>query len=296
MTEVSDDKLFICNEKGLIPGPGESVESFVQRVEYCLKLSEHIENKLPFSVENEASSELIQEVCVYISPLYDIAPDWVPVFFSNYRLAPWHGGCAWIFQMSEEEPTAAFFQLRQGLKEAPTYLWFYNRTDLMAHEMAHVGRMMFEEPRFEEMLAYRTSKNRWRRWWGSLINSSAESAWFVFILLPIIFFDLYLLFAGYERYYWSVMWIKLLPLGLVLAAIIRLWRKHAVLERTLKKLTSISDSKTKAEAFLYRLTDKEIEIFSKMTVQEIVKYAESDSSLRWRVIKQAYMNLGVVFS
>ena len=94
------------------------------------------------------------------------------MIFSNERLAPWHGGCAWIFQFAEGLPTAALIQLRQVFSRQPTFLGIYHRDELLTHELVHVGRMKFEEPRFEELFAYETSTSAFRRWFGPLIQAS----------------------------------------------------------------------------------------------------------------------------
>lgn len=292
MLPITDDKLMIYNKEALIPGPGESCESFGERAEYCLGIRKKLEGKLPFSTKDEASEPIIEEACRETLRFFDISPRWVPVFFSNYRLAWWHGGCAWIFQLDENAPTAAFFQLRKAFKASASFLGIYDRTELMAHEMAHVGRMMFEEPEFEEVLAYRASKSKWRRWWGPLVQSSTESALFVFLLLPLAFLDVYLLVEGYESYYWKAMWLKLIPLGLVLGAAARLWRRQRAFGRTLSNLVKMTGSDDKARAVLYRLTDREINEFSKMPLEDILRYASADSSLRWRLIRLAYWRNG----
>ena len=114
--------------------------------------------------------------------IYGFAPHWVPLFFSNYQLAPWHGGCAWIFQLNDNTPYAAFLQLRSAFRTQKRYLGMYERTELIAHEMAHIGRMMFEEPEFEEIIAFQSSTNRFRRFFGPLFRSSKESMLFVIVL------------------------------------------------------------------------------------------------------------------
>lgn len=281
------DKLLSYNAEGLIPGPAETEDFFLKRVDYCLHLREKIGETLPFEVSAEASKETVLSPCKQVRALYDIEPAWVPVFFSNYQLAPWHGGCAWIFQLHEQEPTAAFFQLRRRLQNSQTYLGIYDRDELMAHELVHVGRMMFEEPRYEEILAYRTSFHSWRRWWGPLVQSSAESAWFVFLLLPLLLLDAYLLLSGDLELYTNVMWLKLLPLGLVAAAVVRLYRRQSTFSSALKNLQGLFNE-GKAEAVIYRLTDHEIESFAGMSVEEIREYIDREGSLRWAVIKKAY--------
>src|ERR1700722_15718294 len=155
---ISDAHLLELNSQGLIPGPDETEETFLSRAEYCLNLREKMSEKLqesPLSVFDKPSSveEYLAPALQLTERLYQFAPAWIPLFFSNYKLAPWHGGCAWIFQTEEGTETAAFLQLRKAFAQKKSYLKIYARDELIAHELCHVGRMCFEEPRFEEILA-----------------------------------------------------------------------------------------------------------------------------------------------
>ena len=158
---ISNAQLDAFNRQGLIPGPDETEEEFLERANYCLELK----TSLPTPFENVSKEDLeLGDSCVkqafsLTEKIYDIVPEWIPLFFSNYRLAPWHGGCAWIFQFSEETPCAAFFQLRRAFKQASHYLGIYDRNELIAHELTHASRMMFQEPRFEEIIAYQSASS-----------------------------------------------------------------------------------------------------------------------------------------
>lgn len=287
MAMISDNDLLFYNQQGLIPGPQEDEISFLRRVEYCLSIRKNLAGKLPFTHETEEKSDSVNCACIDLKKLYDCAPYWVPVFYSNYQLLPWHGGCAWIFQFTDHDPTSAFFQLRKQFHHSSTYLGIYQRDELMAHEMAHVGRMLFNEPRYEEFLAYRTSKHPWRRWLGPLVQSAQESAWFVFLLMPLIFLDIYLFASGQETLYWNLMWLKLIPLMLLCFAFARLWKNHLIFNRTLKKLKNIWGEA--CLPILYRLTDDEIINFSRMSPGEIKDFSNKNETLRWKTIRLAYV-------
>ncbi len=134
------------NSEGFIPGPDEAEEEFRKRVAYCQNLEHHLIQQtgadFPFDLNDEASKMILEEALPQVEELYGIAPRWVPLFFSNHQLAPWHGGCAWIFQLDENSPASAFLQLRAKFRNSPTYLGLYNRNELIVHELAHVGRMV----------------------------------------------------------------------------------------------------------------------------------------------------------
>lgn len=296
LTTISDDDLLRYNRMGLIPGPTEDEAEFLKRVDHCLHLKKHMEAQLgeeiSMEIENEVSQELLQHAAPMMRELFDIDPHWIPIIFTNHRLAPWHGGCAWIFQFTDETPVAAFFQLRRIFATSSHYLWIYNREELITHESAHVGRMVFEEPKFEELLAYRTAKSSFRRWFGPIIQSSWECAAFILSLALVIIVDLFFVVAGHAEVYYRMSWLKILPILLVGFGVGRLWWRQKIFSKCLSKLKNILKDKKKANAVIYRLRDKEIFNFSRLSPNEIQDYiAENKNlSLRWRAISKSYFS------
>ena len=288
MDLISDSKLLEFNNQGIIPGPDEDEASFLKRAEYCLSLKETIGSFLSESLpafEEEASGKVIDEALPITKKFYDIAPTWIPLFFSNYNLSFWHGGCAWIFQKDENSPTSAFFQLRQNLRNQTHYLGIYDRNELIAHEMSHVGRMMFEEPQFEELLAYQSSPSRFRRWFGPLVQAPWESALFVLTIFLIFVIDLSV--ASYPQYYDKVIWLRAIPAAMLTYAASRLLTKFGTYRKCFDRLSRIT---SQPNAVIYRMTDAEIRLFSQMEPNDISKIVTeySETSLRWRLNHLAY--------
>lgn len=289
------EKFLELNKRGLIPGPEESEEDFEERAAYCLGLKDHLKSalkeKIPFSTE-EASLDLSEEELEKSFGQYGIRPDWVPVFYSNVQLTPWHGGCAWIFQMDESSPTSAFLQLRRSFFHSDKYLGLLKKDEVISHELAHVGRMRFEEPKFEELLAYRSSCNGWRRWLGPLVQSTWESLLFVFLLLMIFIVDLFLFWYGDYEGYLRLVWLKMIPLGLVLAGVFRLTLRQRQLKKCVHALSKLIPSTFEVNAVLYRLTDREIIAFGSMDKNSLIDYIKEKekSTLRWRVIAKEYFH------
>lgn len=294
MTNPTEEQLLYYNNLGIIPGPDESPIDFIKRGEYCLSLKNHLSEELKTNLgtSHNDSSELLKDGFVQIKHLYDFSPTWIPVFFSNYQLTPWHGGCAWIFQMSNDTPTAALLQLRKSLIHSPKYLGLYHRQELVSHELAHIGRMMFNEPMFEEMLTYHSSPSKFRRWFGPILQSSTESMLFVVVLSLIIFIDIFLLSFGSYQMYLSAIWLKLIPIAMIGWAMFRLWNKHHYFKSCLNSLSTCLHDKSKATHVIYRLKDSEIIQFSKMNPAEIKEYATiaARNSLRWQAISTAYFS------
>jgi hypothetical protein len=291
---ISDRDLLNYNQLGLVPGPDESEADFYARAEECLKLKEKLSSdkslQLPFEAKSNYSTEVLEESYPKTKELFGIQTSWLPIFFSNYQLAPWHGGCAWIFQLKTEGPRVAFLQLRQVFSTQKTHLKIYSRDELVAHESAHVGRMMFDEEQFEEILAYRTSPSTWRQWVGPLVQSAFESLFFICVLFAVILLDLYLLITQNYEAYLNLAWLKIFPAGLLFFAFMRLWNRHRIFQKCLGQLLSTFRSAKFADHVIYRLTDKEIISFANSTPASIVKYSreERDKSLRWRLIDLAY--------
>lgn len=280
------------NEEGFIPGPLESEEEFKKRIDYCHHLESHLKNslgtELPFETQDPNSKEVLEQTLPLTQNLYGIQPCWVPLFFGNYQLAPWHGGCAWIFQLNDQTPTAAFLQLRGNFYKASRFLGIYHRRELIAHELAHVGRMLYQEPKFEEFFAYESSPSRWRRWLGPIVESSKESFIFMLVLGFIFMIDFALFSLGPIMSAWG-WWLKLIPLLLICWAFGRLSYRHYILNRCLKRLQTCLPQR-QAKHLLYRLLDREIEQFGKWSPEKIKEYVnqEAISSFRWTFLKELY--------
>jgi hypothetical protein len=280
------------NAKGFIPSPDESESAFRERIVFCQNLEQHLAQKeggeLPFEMNDPKSKELLEEVLPLTEKLYGIQPSWVPLFFSNYQLAPWHGGCAWIFQLNMNTPTAAFLQLRSRFRNSSTFLGIYDRPELIAHELSHVGRMVYQEPHFEEFLAYQSSSSQWRRWLGPIVQSSKESLFFILLLGAVILADFALLSVEHTMVA-SSWWIKLIPLVVIVLAIGRLIYRQQIFKHCLENLETLYPPE-EARHLRYRLLDNEMKQFSHFSPFEIENFMENVAqySFRWRFLKALY--------
>jgi len=275
--QINKLELQKLNTRGLIAGPGESEEAFLSRIAYCLKLKETlIPDELIPSKCREDGEKVLERALPLSNKIFNITPDWVPCFITNYKLAPWHGAVAWIFQEKKETPPGAFLQIRRTLPP------WYKKEELIAHELAHVGRMQFEERRFEEMLAYESSKRGWQRYLGPLIRAPWESLLFVTLLLCILLLD----FLGGASLYYKLLPLKLIPVGLIGLASLRLYLTRRTYAHAKEKLAKILHSSEVALHVLYRLTDNEIVTLAKLPQEKIVDFIEEKkgSEIRWEQI------------
>ena len=291
MISFQETDLIRYNQLGIIPGPREKESDFIQRAESCLNLRKCIERELgstlPLKQEELASYEIFHNPLRETERLWGIRPDWIPLFFSNYRLLPWHGGCAWIFQLTPQDSLMALFQLRSAFAHKERYLGLYQRDELVAHELCHIGRMCFQEPRFEEIIAYQSSKSWFRRCFGPLFQSSIETVIFLVALLLVLFVDAYALFSWGQEGYAQVASLKLLPIAMVAFGLGRLGRRQMQFRRCRENLRTFFKDHTRADHVMFRLTDREIVAFgNRDATAEYGKF--DDGSLRWRLLKAVY--------
>jgi hypothetical protein len=254
--------LISLNEQGLFPGPEEREELFFLRTE---------------AVKNSGASRPSE----ITKKLFHASPGWVEIRESSKGLRPWEAAAAWI----EEDPQTG---RRVSIQIKNSFLSrFYSLEETIAHEMVHAMRLMFDEKRFEEILAFRTSKNRFRRYFGPLFSKPRESLGFVLLLavswacsLAEVMFDLSL-----ETSY--LLWA---PIGFLAVAAARLARSQRVFSKALEHLEKAAKQPDQALAVALRLTDREIERFAKCEPQEIVSFAaeQKKNNLRWRLLSAAY--------
>ncbi len=253
---LTQEELVAYNAQGLFPGPLETEEEFVNRIQ-ALKES--------FS---QVKEPMIPEVHwhwvrTYLKELFDFSPYFLPAFYSNRSLALWQGAASWI-----EDGKIVAVQLRKAFEKG-SFLGIYSREEILAHEAVHAARSGFQESRFEEFFAYMTSENRFRRIMGPIIQRPFEVWPFVFFCCLGVFDSRAFLGA----FFWMVL------------GFYRLIRAHWTLRKASQNLQKWVSSKKKIRSFLLRLTDCEIESLAKgMPIEAI-----SDTSLRWKLLS-SYLN------
>lgn len=290
---MNDEIFSHLNQRGFIPGPLETEEEFSKRVDYCLKVREHIKPVIGDKLtEGDLKQEylILHEALPLAKSLFDISPDWIPLFFSNFKLSFWQGGCAWIFQITDQSPTSAVLQLRRKFLTSPVLFPFYQRKEVIAHELVHAARMAFNEPKYEEILAYQTSQSKLRCWLGGIVQSQKEVWLFFFSLMMSslgLFLSIWSGLPGDDPLIW-ILWT--LPFILIFLAFFRNIKKQRIFKKCLENLNKSLKDPSKALAVMMRLTDEEIEKFSSFSPSEIIQYAQDSllSSLRWRIIYKVY--------
>jgi len=227
---ISDEFLLDCAKRGIIAGPSETEDAFLKRAALLSPL-----------------------FTTLVSPHYQMRVDWAPVSYEGKEVRSWEAGCALI-----EENGTAVVEINPRLQRAKPF-WGYSHCEVIHHEIVHLIRSQFNEPRFEEALAYATSSKKWRRVIGPLFSHVWEPL--IFVIAPL--FPLFALALGG---YFS------LKLSVI----------HVSMKKVRKKLSALF---VEPERVLLLLTDKEIRAFRKRKEGAISEYCEGNQTLRWRQIK-----------
>jgi hypothetical protein len=256
---LPDSELLLLNQRGFIPGPSEKEEEFLNRIEHV---------KATFEEGGWIPRAHFDWVRSHLQEIYDFEPDCLPAFYSNRGLTFWQGAASWI-----EGRKIASVQLREGLRKG-SYLG-YSRDEILAHEAVHAARSAFDEPAFEEFFAFLTSEKWWRRAFGPIVQRPWE-VWGLFVGLLAALVSPWGSFVG-------ALWIGL--------GFLRLIRLHRKMRRAAKNLMAEVGSVKGTRAILVRLTDREIDLFSRG--ENLFAYAKQQKCLRWRLIHLAYLsNIG----
>lgn len=288
------NRWFTYNALGLIPGPMENDKDYYARVEFCLSLRDNWmqlkkNHPLPFDIKDELYMNAYSNSLDASQDFYGIRPTWVPIFCSDDTLSFWQGGSTWIFQIDQMTPPGAVVQLRYHFKSSSSYLFIYSREEIITHELAHIGRMAFEESRFEEIHAYQTSESKIRRFLGAIIQKPYESIIFLILLLLIIFIDTLFLFTENFTFYTLAFILKITCAGSVFFAFLRLLYTSYLYQKCLKKLAHLYTLPV-ATHLIYRLTDEEIIYFGKNSIHKIKTFIRDvcPENFRWTFIKHIY--------
>jgi hypothetical protein len=263
----TDEELIWWNRRGLIPGPGQTEVQFAAKIELLEGL--------------ESDKIVSRQVFALTSRLFDIAPDWLSVIHRRKGLSFWEGAVTWQDQRPEGYSIPAI-QIREDLSRS-FLSRYYPEDEVLAHEIVHAVRADFEEPAFEEILAYQTAHQRWRRYFGPLLQQPRETQVFLGLLLLAVLTQWLSIIFDLPSWCSFVVWLPWLVLGCGLG---RLYRNQRLFQRCLQNL----GGKKEGLAIALRLTDAEIRFFAHSSWHEIREYIEREKgkNLRWKMLFVAY--------
>lgn len=291
------ETLVALDEIGLILAPAESGEEFSIRLKTLKeKLDDYktqVQSKPIYEIEgmkfksaNAIPKKDFQPCLKQTESLFRFSMDWVPGFYQNSQPAFLFGGCCY----TSDPDFYSFFQVRESFKEKQTW-FFYNRDELMAHEMCHVARGGIGAKKYEEFFAYKTSNKNMRKAIGSVLYSQLDT--YLILALSLIMPAVQI----YNINYRVMDPISMKPfigafLLLISFYIMRGLGLGSSYKSALANMEPIYGDDS--QAVLFRCNDQEINQFanaSKETAAEIIKNQSNET--RWKVINKRFAkNLG----
>lgn len=246
--------------RGLVAGPDEEEKMFTARI---------------------ASLSIMP--CAYgalnrLEKIYGMRPDWLKVSFSRAGLRPWEGG----FFLFDHSPKLV---LHPKLARNKRLFGLYSRDEILAHELVHAVRARFNEPRFEEHLAYATSLSALRRSLGPLFGAPHESLLFVALSFAVAFLAPWTFFGA------------LIVAGALISftgyLAIRLFCRSKELRRAEKRLALLLKDSQRARGALLFLTDAEIQLASR-DILALVHHLNGQKQVRVAQLLALYPELARV--
>ena len=214
--------------------------------------------------------------------LYSFRTRHVPGFFLSRDVGLLWGGC----MICDPDHPLSVFLIRGAFRKRQRWL-FYNRRELLAHELCHSMRQSLEEITLEEYFAYQTSPSRLRRYLGNCFIREYDAIWFV---IPALL----LLLAQVAQSFWLPglpVW-PFWPVALAYPAflLIRNGISRRLVKRAAKKLAAFGVEKP--SAVLFRLDRGEIRRIGAMERPgEFEQYAaeRKESDFRWAILYARFL-------
>jgi hypothetical protein len=201
--------------------------------------------------------------------LYAFSPQTIWGFFSKKNLSSWYGAMTWVM-----EDGTPLIQFQKKLGKKNSFLG-YSLEEVGAHEAVHAFRSDFSGNRFEEILAYQTSKNKVRRIAGPLFRSPWQIRGFLLTFICPWFSPPSWILISY-----------LIPFGYLIIQSFRLCYDYRLFKKALASLGKVFPKEKKPLTLLVRMNQEEILLFAKEKEDKIKKYIEKmgKTSLRWQQI------------
>lgn len=231
-------------QEGFLPSPDESKEAFERRVELVKKVFQRPDAIEGFPLPKADCRPLLPSLLL---------------FTSNKKLPFWYGAVTWILEPGEGIRLPVI-QIRKkrwsfGLKE----------DEILAHEKVHALRVMYNEKKFEEILAFQTSRSRVRRFLSPMIGSYYEAT------ALMLAFSLSLLSS-------ISLFFFVLPFCTLSFFLGRLFYRRRIFQRAKKNAEKLVQE---VEGFIVSLTDREI-------LQLAKGKKLGDTSFRWEFLKSVF--------
>lgn len=261
------------DSRGFIIGPEETPEKYTERLKVFEKNLKEMDTELKekncLTVEDlsfPASEKIPQEsfnpATKITENLYDFKITWVPGFFVTPSFGMLFGGCAYSFAPE----FFSLFIIRNSFKKKKKWL-FYERDELMSHELCHVARFAMGSHKYEEQFAYQTSTSSFRKNFGCMMRSAWETYIIMILLLGMLVTQVSLIMFKGE---WlasrtiiqnPVHWFYAALFLFVGYLVLRQKKQNKDFAGTLDLLSTFTKN---PKALAFRLTDEELDEISKL--------------------------------
>jgi hypothetical protein len=245
---------------GLIPGPMENISQFAERVRVSLDPATRQSADRFLKNYQRTSLPHISE------PAFGVHPKYVPIYRKKNTGISIYAAATWIM---ETGPRKILFPLIVFNRRNR---WTPSDSTVLRHEWCHCGRASFEEPQFEEMLAYSAGGSTLSRILGPLFRSEGEGlavliSCLIALVLPEV---LSLTLVFFVVTFWGL----------------RLARSHYTFRMCLRNLSMALGGKQSALDLAYRLTDREIRRLASVAPDNVLQEIRSmwNSTPRWQLI------------
>ena len=261
------------DSRGFIIGPEETPEKYTERLKVFEKNLKEMDTELKekncLTVEDlsfPASEKIPQEsfnpATKITENLYDFKITWVPGFFVTPSFGMLFGGCAYSFAPE----FFSLFIIRNSFKKKKKWL-FYERDELMSHELCHVARFAMGSHKYEEQFAYQTSTSSFRKNFGCMMRSAWETYIIMILLLGMLVTQVSLIMFKGE---WlasrtiiqnPVHWFYAALFLFVGYLVLRQKKQNKDFAGTLDLLSTFTKN---PKALAFRLTDEKLDEISKL--------------------------------
>ena len=256
------------DQRGFVPGPVESPKEFADRLRTFEKNLKEMEQELKdknvltiedlkFPAEEKIPQTSFNPAGKITEDLYDFRINWVPGFYVTPAFGMLFGGCAYSFAPE----FFSLFIIRNSFKKKKKWL-FYERDELMSHELCHVARFAMGSHKYEEQFAYQTSTSKFRKNFGCMMRSAWETYVLMILLFSMLVTQISLITLKGQwmatRTFLTnpVHWFYAAIFGFVAFLVLRQKRQNKDFAHSLSLLSNITD---KPKALAFRMTDPELD-------------------------------------
>ncbi len=276
---------------GLLPGPLETEEEFLQRArentEHSAEFLAFIEESFSMHRENFFTWRDFYST-KRVQALYDINPTWALIVASSKEQSFWEGACTYIYEAPGSGELTGLIQIRAQLLKKKSFLSLYSRDEILDHELIHLCRMAYPDSRFEEFFAYQSSRSKLRRLLGPLCQNDFLFRLTLFSFFSSFFVDIWALSSVEDYAFTAAISFKSLSFFFLFILLARFARESRIFYCSKKALERLFPKK--AHAVHYRLLDDEIKLLATkefLDAKELLE-AMDDGSFRWKMLQAMY--------